>query len=328
MTRVALIGANGHGVHHREVVTDEPLAELVGLSDVSEVHDPPVGVPVFTDADVMLKSVEPDVVIVSTPPATHLPLAVAALRAGADVLLEKPPVLDLAQHEALSAVESETGRVVQVGFQALASPDLPRLREYHADVSVVGAWFRDSEYWTRSPWAGRPPLDGALRNPFAHAIMQALAVVDAPPVRVEVAWARSRGDIEVDDISTLRLGFADGRRVLVGVSLASDEEFIDGELRTGPEVVNFREFEGVSLLHNLIQHRLSDVELLAPLALTRGFTAVVEALGALPAPGLLKGAPAGIAGILRRCAADFALLNEIEAPWTANATGGAANIAD
>ncbi len=325
--RVALIGANGHGIVHRERIAEEPLAALVGLCDVAEVADPPDGVPVFTDAEVMLKAVEPEVVIVCTPPATHLPLAVAALRAGADVLLEKPPVLDLAQHEILAAVAVETGGAVQVGFQALASPDLPFLKSLNADVSVVGAWFRAGEYWVRSPWAGRPPLDGALRNPFAHAIMQALAIVGTPVVRVEVAWCRSRGDIEVDDISTLRLSCADGRRVLIGVSLASEEEFIDGEMRVGPEVLDFRSFEADSLLHNLIQHREAGAALLAPLAVTRSFTAVVQALSTMPTPGLLGHAPAGIAGILRRCAADFALLNEIDTPWAATATGGAANIA-
>ena len=43
------------------------------------------------------------------------------MRAGADVLLEKPPTASLAEFEQLSAVVAETGRACQVGFQAQAS---------------------------------------------------------------------------------------------------------------------------------------------------------------------------------------------------------------
>ena len=60
-------------------------------------------------------------VIISTPIQTHVPLAELAMRAGADVLLEKPPTASLAEFEQLSAVVAETGRACQVGFQAQAS---------------------------------------------------------------------------------------------------------------------------------------------------------------------------------------------------------------
>ncbi|MFC7763848.1 Gfo/Idh/MocA family protein [Catellatospora bangladeshensis] len=180
-----------------------------------------------------------------------------ALRAGADVLLEKPPVLDRAEHEALVAAEAETGRVVQVGFQALASPALVRLRAAVAGgalgavrhISVLGCWKRDDAYWARSPWSGRrtvdgrPSLDGALANPFAHAVMQALSVLDAPVERVEVDWLRVR-PIEVEDTATLRITLSGGVTVLVAVTLAG-EGFVDGDLTVygerGDAELGFRE---------------------------------------------------------------------------------------
>jgi predicted dehydrogenase len=327
--KVALVGANGHGLHHRRHLETLPEAELVALCDTRPVVEPPEGVPVFGDLDELLSRTRPDILIVATPPVTHLPFAVKALRAGADVLLEKPPVLDLGEHHELSKVQSESGRAVQVGFQALTSPALPGLKALApADVSVVGAWQRDDSYWTRSPWAGRLPLDGALRNPFSHAVMQALTVAGSVPVRAEVAWCRTR-DIEVDDTATLRLSLANGHRILIAVTLAT-EQFIDGRLRVGETELDFRG-EGSSLLANLIAHRQAGAALLAPLAATRAFTAVVQALAGMPRPAL---APAerdgatltlpGISEILRTCAAEFKLLNEIENPWSAIVSGGAA----
>lgn len=51
-----------------------------------------------------------DVVVLATPPATHLELAVAALRSGKDVIVEKPPFLHAADFEAIERRCAETGR--------------------------------------------------------------------------------------------------------------------------------------------------------------------------------------------------------------------------
>jgi predicted dehydrogenase len=326
--RIALIGANGHGMHHRRQLEEFEAGELVALCDRAEVSEAPDGVPVFTDHAEMLAAVKPEIVIVSTPPATHLPIAADALRAGADVLLEKPPVLNLAEHDALSQVETATGRVVQVGFQALASPELPRLKALApCDVSVFGSWQRDDDYWARSPWAGRLPLDGALRNPFSHAVMQALAVAGSEPVKVEVAWCRIR-DIEVEDTATLRLTLANKKRLLIAVTLAG-EDFIDSRMRVGEVELDYRVDSGLPLLANLLAYRRNGEKMVAPLGLTRGFTAVVQALGAIDGPGLApseEGVLVGVNAALERCAQNFTLLDEIDMPWAATVTGGTATI--
>jgi len=339
-TRVALVGANGHGLHHRRHIASlAPSVELAGLCDVLPVSDVPEGVGVFTELAEMLKVTEPEVVIVCTPPRTHLPFALSALESGADVLLEKPPVLDLAEHDALQAAVERTGRVVQVGFQGLGSSQLPSLKGLSpCDISVLGAWQRDDLYWGRSPWAGRLPLDGALRNPFAHYTMQALAIAGSEPVRAEVSWCRVR-DIEVDDTSTLRLALANGHRILIAVTLAG-QELIDGEMRVlnraGGGLLYFRDLVDRSLLRNLVEYRCGNEPLLAPLSATRGFTAIVEALGRMPMPGRVENSVIETAGgvrtlrgvntVLRRSVEEFALLSEIDSPWTATVTGGAANI--
>ena len=99
--RVALIGANGHGLSHRRAISTMSTVALVGIADVAPVQDPPPGVPVYASHLDLLAEVEPDIAVVCTPPHTHLPIAIDALRAGTDVLLEKPPVLDAAEHQCL-----------------------------------------------------------------------------------------------------------------------------------------------------------------------------------------------------------------------------------
>jgi predicted dehydrogenase len=57
-----------------------------------------------------------DVVHVCTPNSLHAPLALAAMRAGKDVICEKPLGVDLAEAEELAAVAAETGRILAVPF--------------------------------------------------------------------------------------------------------------------------------------------------------------------------------------------------------------------
>jgi predicted dehydrogenase len=357
--RVALIGATGHGASHRRTIAEMQrtgTVELVALGDVVAVPD--ADAPVFTDHRELLDRTSPDVVVVCTPPHTHLRIAADVMRSGADLLLEKPPVLDLAEHDALAAVMDETGRACQVGFQALGSPALAELVSAIdagclgtlSTVTARGAWKRDESYFRRSPWVGRtsvdgrPTVDGALANPFAHAVMQCLAIVRRdPPLTVEVDRYRTR-DIEVDDTATLRLVYPDGVRVLVAVTLCA-EEFVPGEIvvtGTGARAVLEYPTDRLalpnapmeprtgrpSLLANLIEHRTSGIPLIAPLSRTREFTSLLAPILATPAvpiePTYLCTAtdlPAprlvieGINSALQQAVDEVALLRELPLPW-------------
>lgn len=64
----------------------------------------------------------PDVVLVCTPAATHVPMTIKALEAGAHVFVEKPLSTSLDGVEALVRKVREDGRVVQVGYQLRYHP--------------------------------------------------------------------------------------------------------------------------------------------------------------------------------------------------------------
>ncbi|WP_327028738.1 Gfo/Idh/MocA family oxidoreductase [Micromonospora sp. NBC_01740] len=335
MPRVAIVGANGHGRWHRRVVAPLHAAgrlRLVALVDVRPIEDEPAapvpdGTLVHADHREMLRAARPDVVVVCTPPHTHLPIALDVLAAGADLLLEKPPVLSTAEHRELADALAATGRACQVGFQALGSAALTALTDAVragrlgtvTGIATVASWQRSDAYYARAPWAGRrtlhgrPVLDGALANPLAHAVMQCLAVAEAAagngpvvPARIEVERYRVR-PIEVDDTATLRVSSRSGPPIVAAVTLAG-EDFVAGEVivtgTAGRAVLEYptdrlllpgdagaREVPGRrGLLENLLAHRADpEVPLIAPLGRTAPFTAVLEAVTTAPEPAPLGG---------------------------------------
>lgn len=330
---VALIGANGHGRWHRRRIAElqaEGLVRLVALADPAPPDpDPevPADVLIHTGHEELLAAVRPDVVVVCTPPHTHLPIALAALATGADVLLEKPPVVTPAEHDELLAAVRRAGRACQVGFQALGSAALTRLTDAVTagalgtvtGIATVASWQRDDAYYARAAWAGRHrvngrrALDGALVNPLAHALMQSLAVAAATgagqPVRLAAERYRTRA-IETDDTVFARITFRGGLRLLAAVTLAG-ADYIPGEVivtgTTGRAVLEYptdrlmlpgeaepAEVPGrTDLLANLLAHRRDPtrVPLLVPLERTADFTRLAAALTApgAPAPILLDG---------------------------------------
>jgi predicted dehydrogenase len=319
---VALVGAAaGHALWHRRAIHAMPGVRLVAVSDIvppAAVEDAPLdGVAVFSRHEDLLARVAPDAVVVCTPPHTHLPITLDVLRAGVDVLVEKPPVAGLAEHATLAAAAAASGRAVQVNFQALGSDGLAAVLAAVAAgelgavgaIGIAGTWWRPPAYWNRTPWAGkrilqgRPVIDGALLNPFAHAVMQGLAIAAGvgwgPPEAIEVERYRA-APIEVEDTGCLRVGYAGDRWLTVAVTLTA-RSFRAGDITVsgvdGAAVLEYptdrvrlpgrgwQDTGRTGMLANLLAHRADPaVPLLAPLARTRQFTAVLEAVLDAPPP--------------------------------------------
>lgn len=327
--RVALLGAGGFGRNHLTRLARLSAAgrvDLVGIADPAGPNElVPPGTPVHASLDDLLAAEAPgtvDVVIVSTPIHTHVPLAATALRAGANVYLEKPPAASLAAFDELIAIQQATGLACQVGFQSLGSYALDRMAEIVAEgvigrverYEARGLWLRDRKYYARSAWAGRRRdgdvviADGVTTNPLSHSIATALrlAGLDRGDSIGEITTELYRAHaIEGDDTSFVRVVATDDTPpVLAGLTLCAPEQLdalvdivgSEGRLsfHYSTDVLEIIGNDGVSateqldrvdLMDNLLDH-LADpaVELLSPLARTRGFTAVLQAVLDASAP--------------------------------------------
>ncbi|GAB3647155.1 Gfo/Idh/MocA family protein [Glycomyces tarimensis] len=354
--RIALVGANGYGLHHRHNLEPRRRAgkvELVGLCDTAEITEnaeTPIGdAPVFDDYERLLAETDPHVVIIATPPPTHVPIASAAMRHGADVYLEKPPVASLEEYRRLYDVMVETGRAVQVGFQALGSHAFSALRDAMEAgrlgrleaVGVAGSWQRPDSYYRRSPWAGKREVngtliaDGALANPFAHASQQVLAIAGDWPMDgdIELERLRCRPGIEVDDTAVWRGVNKGGVTMTVAVTLCGERKvegdvYVRGtegeawfqyptDLLQLPGEDEPKQYGRTDLLDNLLLHRQRGVGLISGLRRAKTFTGVLERVLNDPIPPLVD------EGHLRRVGDDpVTLLGGADAAVEAAARGG------
>lgn len=83
----------------------------------------------YTDFRAMLKEKDLDLVLIGTPDHWHALNAIAAMEAGADLYLQKPISVDVAEGQAILQTARRLNRVVQVGTQRRSTPHLIEARD-------------------------------------------------------------------------------------------------------------------------------------------------------------------------------------------------------
>ncbi|MFJ3673177.1 Gfo/Idh/MocA family protein [Streptomyces sp. NPDC090106] len=192
------------------------------------------GIPhAYTDLDRMLREQRPDLVIICTPPTLHRDQTVTALRAGAWVWCEKPPVPTLADFDAVEAEEgTEGGPYASIVFQHRFGSGTRHVARLLAEGAVgrplvahcQTTWYRDTAYYA-VPWRGRWATEGG-GPAMGHGIHQMDLLLDllGPWSEVRAMAGRLVHDVETEDVSTALLRFENGAMATVVNSVLSPDE--------------------------------------------------------------------------------------------------------
>jgi len=161
-----------------------------------------------------------DVVVVCTPPADHVDSAIAALQAGAAVVVEKPLATTLDDADRLVEAAAATGGRVAYAENLAFAPAFTEARRHAATMGAIHHLdthvLQERPAWggfLRADWGG-----GVLFDLGAHPI--ALVLLLTAPARPVSVSCRLHGadDIEVDDLAELTLSFDSGLHASITTS--------------------------------------------------------------------------------------------------------------
>ena len=227
--RLGLIGYGKMGSGHAAQILDGKIPRLVltAVATRSPARRPSLsGVKFFTEPTALLKSGLVDAVLIATPHPSHAPLALAALKAGLHVLLEKPIAVHKAEAVRLiAAAKRRPQQVFGTVFNQRTNPYYRKIRDLVRGGSLgavrriswtITNWFRSEAYYQssawRATWAGEG--GGVLLNQCPHNL-DLLQWMTGMPVRVRAHCHFGRyHDIEVEDDVSAYLEYKDGAHAM------------------------------------------------------------------------------------------------------------------
>lgn len=225
MLRFGIVGCGSIGPTHAGAIRQIPGTEVVAVADTIQsratVMAEKFGVKrVYSAESDLLSDKDVDVVCLCTPSGMHADGAVAAMRAGKHVIVEKPMDISLAACDRMIAAADETGRKLTVisqhrfdaasilAQQQITAGELGKVVLATADVK----WWRTQAYYDSGDWRGTWAMDGggALMNQGVHTV-DLLQWLAGPVATVTAQTRTSAHDrIEVEDTAVAMLTFKSG----------------------------------------------------------------------------------------------------------------------
>ncbi len=242
--RVALIGAGAVAdYHHVPALRLDKRAKLVAACDanaelVSQRRSQWQIEKVSTDPFAICADPDVDAVIIATPNDTHLPITLAAAKAGKHVLCEKPLGLNAGQVRQMYHAARDAGVVHMTAFTYRFAPSMRYLKHLVASGALgQPRHFRSQRFldWPETSWGWRQYKDKAgagdlfdmtiHRIDFAQDLLGPIARITGAVARFAPRIVTAKGEScppsDVDDWSSLIGEFANGATgVWEGTTLA------------------------------------------------------------------------------------------------------------
>ena len=235
--RSAIVGTGGIAGAHARAVLDSGRGAVVAAVDVdaerARAFAAEWGVPrVSGSLRELLAGEELDLVHICTPPGPHAHLAAQCLAAGVTALVEKPPVVSLAELDELAEAERGSAASVATVFQHRFGPGVARLRRMAASgelgrplvATCLTQWHRDDDYFA-VPWRGSWETEGGGPT-MGHGIHQfdLLLSVLGPWREVTAVAARQARPVSTEDVSMALVTFESGALATVVNSVVSPRQ--------------------------------------------------------------------------------------------------------
>jgi predicted dehydrogenase len=243
MLKVGLIGCGKIADSHASQIGRIKGCEIVGVCDreplmARQLYERFPIKQHYSDVSEMLSTARPDVVHITTPPASHFDLAKLCLEQGSHVYIEKPFTLNLRDAEALVALAGDKGLKLTAGHDDQFSHVARRMRALVQDGYLGGAPLHMESYYCydlsspgyakallsdKQHWVRRLPGQ-LLHNIISHGIARIAEFLDTDSPRVIAhgfvsPMLRDLGETEI--IDELRVVISDERRTTAYFTFSS-----------------------------------------------------------------------------------------------------------
>jgi predicted dehydrogenase len=235
--RIGLLGCGAISTQHLEAISTIPGIALSAVASASEDRARAVGerwgVPWHTRLDDLLGREDVDAVTICTPSGLHPTHALAALRSGRHVVIEKPIALTVVEADAIVREGRQRDLVVATISQRRFEPAVRALRAAVESgalgrlsmIIAEGLYYRPQSYYDSSSWRGTRDLDGGvLMNQAIHTI-DLMRWIGGPVTSVVAHLATVGHAMEAEDTASVSLRFANGALGSIVATTCATPEF-------------------------------------------------------------------------------------------------------
>ncbi|WIV19987.1 Gfo/Idh/MocA family oxidoreductase [Paenibacillus polygoni] len=262
--KIGVIGAGSISQYHLTPYKNNPNTVLHAVCDMNadrakQTADKYEALYAYSDYNELLANEEIDAVSICTWNDTHAEIAIAALKAGKHVLVEKPLCRTVEEAYKIQQAVQESGKILQVGFVRRYDPNAQMLRSfidngefgeiYYAKASYIrrlgnpGGWFSDSRRSGGGPlidigvhvidlcWymMGRPKVKSVTGNTYRklgdRSNIKNLSSYKAADYNPD------QQDNDVEDLANALIRFENGATLMIDVSFTLHAKENEGSVK-------------------------------------------------------------------------------------------------
>jgi predicted dehydrogenase len=215
--KVGVIGVGYLGQHHARIYSEIEEAELVTVVDIDKNKTDALAAqygcqPYYDYRDILQKV---DALSIVTPTTSHYTIAFDCLKAGKDILIEKPITENIDEADELIGLAEGKGCIIQVGHIEQYNPAV-----LAASEMITDPLFIESE--RLSPFLGRGTDVDVTLDLMIHDIDIILSLMAVPAKEIRAVGAKVLTD--KIDVAKAWLEFENGCTALATVSRLSPEK--------------------------------------------------------------------------------------------------------
>ena len=221
---IAIVGFGGQGGWHGDHALKSDVVSLAGIYDIKETrceYARSKGIDVYESFDAVLTDENVDIVVCATPNDVHEEIVIKSLKAGKNVVCEKPVEMSVKALDKMIKASEETGKLFTVHQNRRWDVDFLGMKKIiesgdigdviNIESRIHGSRGIPSDWRCHKPYGGGMMLDWGV-----HLIDQMLFLITSEIDTVSCTCTHITTD-EVDDGFKLNIKFIDGKTAYIEV---------------------------------------------------------------------------------------------------------------